>query len=153
MTVHIERVGQLSRVLLNELTEESERLGFRFVHRLIAEWDSGANRFDLPGEALFVATIAGRVVGVCGLNIDPYAGDLRVGRVRHLYVLAAQRRKGAGRQLVTAVIKAASACLERLRLRTNTLEAARFYEMLGFQSCAGEADCTHVLELGALSRR
>ena len=34
----------------------------------------------------------GRLVGVCGLNVDPYLDDPSVGRVRHLYVLVAARR-------------------------------------------------------------
>jgi hypothetical protein len=37
-----------------------------------------------PGEALFVARVGERVVGVCGLNVDPYTAEPRVGRVRHL---------------------------------------------------------------------
>ena len=53
------------------------------------EWRTGTNRFDRPDEALFGAWAKGQLVGVCGLNIDPYRGDDRVGRVRHLYVLSA----------------------------------------------------------------
>jgi hypothetical protein len=34
---------------------------------------------------------------------------------------------------------------DSLRLRTENPEAARFYEALGFQPCAGTADCTHIL--------
>ena len=33
-----------------------------------------------------MAEFAGEIVGVCGLNIDPYLGDACVGRVRNVYV-------------------------------------------------------------------
>jgi hypothetical protein len=40
------------------------------------------NRFSRPGEALLIAERGGRWVGVCGLNVDPYLDDRRVGRDR-----------------------------------------------------------------------
>lgn len=70
-----------------------------------------------------------------------------VGRVRHLYVLAAYRRLGAGRQLVEQVLDAARGRFERLRLSTQNPAAARLYERLGFERRAA-ADHTHLLELG-----
>jgi GNAT superfamily N-acetyltransferase len=129
------------------LVAESEAAGFRFLRRLVEAWASGANRFDRPGEALFAAYIGARCIGVCGLNTDPYSTEPGVGRVRHLYVAAAHRRRGIGRQLVRAVVEAAAENYQRLRLRTENPEAARFYEGLGFRPCPGEADCTHVLDL------
>src|SRR5437870_5417244 len=114
----------------------SERVVFR-------EFSSrGAAGFVRAGEALFAARVDGRIVGVCGLNRDPYTAEARVGRVRHLYVLEAHRRHGVGRRLVAAVMAAACSTFDRLRLRTNNPEAASLYEAMGF-SCVGEADCTH----------
>lgn len=147
MTTTIQRLRQSPMAALSELVAESERSGFRFLVRLVEEWANGANRFDLPGEALFAASAGGRWIGVCCLNTDPYAAQPRVGRVRHLYVAAAFRQCGIGRQLVHAVIEAANGVYERLRLRTETSEAARFYERLGFRPCGDQAACTHVLEL------
>ena len=65
------------------------------------------NRFDRAGEALFGGRIDGQLVGICGLNVDPYAADDGIGRVRHLYVWSIHRRLGVGRALVTHVIQAA----------------------------------------------
>ena len=132
---------------LDALLTESEQEGVRFVRRLVDEWTAGTNRFDRPGEAIFVARIGGRIVGVCGLNIDPYAAGPRVGRVRHLYVLLAERRLSVGRQLVAAVLEAARGQFSRLRLRTANPAAARLYESLGFRRSAGQPDCSHILEL------
>jgi GNAT superfamily N-acetyltransferase len=142
----IERLRGLPPDRVSDLLAESEEAGSRIVRRLVDEFADRTNRFDRPGEALFGASIAGRLVGVCGLNIDPYAGDARVGRVRHLYVLTPLRRHGVGRQLVGLVIEAARDRFESLRLRTNNPAAARLYEVLGFR--AQEArDYTHVMDL------
>jgi GNAT superfamily N-acetyltransferase len=132
---------------LDKLVTESEQSGFLFLRRLVAEWDTRENRFSRRGEALFGADVAGRIVGVCGLNVDQYLPAERVGRVRHLYVSAAFRRRGVGSQLVAAVIHAAQGSFDRLRLRAGTDPAARFYEAIGFRPSDGEPDCTHVLEL------
>jgi GNAT superfamily N-acetyltransferase len=142
----VERLTEPSADGLGALLAESEQAGSRIVRRLVEEWASGANRFDRPGEALFAARIDGRLVGVCGLNVDPYSADPRLGRVRHLYVLSAYRRRGIGRQLVAEVIAAARGRFDHLRLSTGNPVAARFYESLAFRS-AQAAHCTHVLDL------
>ena len=143
--VTIERLRDLTA--LATLIAEGGRSGSRFVGRLATEWDSGANRFDKPGEALFVARLDGQPVGVCGLNVDPYTDERRVGRVRHLYVMEAYRRHGIGGRLLADVVAAARGPFDRLRLRAANPEAARFYEKMGFAPCTGEADSTHALDL------
>jgi GNAT superfamily N-acetyltransferase len=145
--VTIERLTGSPVEHVAELVVESERHGLRFVRRLAEEWTRGANRFDQPGEALFVARIGERVVGVCGLNVDPYAAEPRVGRVRHLYVLSEQRRHGVGRRLVSEVIEVARGRFDRLRLRTEAPGAAQLYQALGFRPSVGTDDCTHIMTL------
>ena len=115
--------------------------------RLVAEWQSGRNCFNQPGEANFIATDNGHVVGVCGLNHDLYLGDPSVGRVRHLYVAVDHRRNGIGTQLVRAVIGAATGCFTRLRLRTDSPDADCFYRSLGFMPFTAEPACSHEVVL------
>ena len=148
MTTFVERLRDLPVGLLDALVVESGPAGFRFVRRLVEEWVSGANRFDRSGEAFFVARVDGNVVGVGGLNLDPYSAEDRVGRLRHLYVLSQSRRLGVGRYLVAEIVAAAENSFDMLRLRTGNPSAARFYEALGFRP-AGAAikDATHVMEL------
>ena len=141
----ITRIQQLEAHALEELRAESSREGYRFIERLCEEWVSGANRFSAPGEALFLAVTGGQVVGVCGLNCDPYARDPRIGRVRRLYVLRAHRRSGVGRALLEAVVAYARDHFRLLRVRTE--EAGEFYTARGFRCIASEAETTHVLEL------
>lgn len=149
MTPQIERLGNLPVTGFDVLRVESEQVGLHLLRRLAYEWVSGVNRFDRPGEALFAVRMAGRLVAVGGLNVDPYAAAPGVGRVRHLYVLAAYRRLGIGRQLVTGIVAAARGRFTSLRLSTTNPAAACLYERLGFRPSADDAHCTHVLELAA----
>jgi GNAT superfamily N-acetyltransferase len=147
-----ERLHDLPADCVRELLADSEASGSRIVRRLVDEWADGTNRFDRPGEALFAAWVAGRLVGVCGLTVDPYAGDARIARVRHLYVLTPLRRHGVGRRLVARVIEAAGNRFESLRLRTNTEAASRLYEALGFRARDDAGEYTHVMDLARRSR-
>lgn len=145
----IERLHELPTEGIDALLAESEQVGIRFVRRLVEEWVSGVNRFDRPGEALFAARIGGQLVGVCGLNVDPYAAEERVGRVRHLYVLSSFRRLGVGRRLVAEVVEVARGRFDALRLRTENPTAALFYETLGFHPSSRAASHTHGMKLAS----
>src|SRR5512138_3879580 len=103
----IERLTYLTPERLATALAESEAHGLHFVRRLTDEWANGVNRFDRPGEALFAVHDAADIVAVGGLNVDPYTTDPRVGRVRHLYVVAAHRRRGFGAALVREIIATA----------------------------------------------
>jgi GNAT superfamily N-acetyltransferase len=144
--VAIERVVDLPRQALDELAAESVAAGFQLVQRLVEEWQSGVNRFELPGEALFIARRAGRVVGVCGLNVDPYNSDAGFGRVRHLYVLADHRRQSIGRMLVATIVEEARKSFTTLTLRTNSVEGRVFYPAIGFAATTLPSS-THALDL------
>ena len=146
-SLSIHRLDDLPLNSFAEMLAESEVSGYRFLRRVVGEWESGVNRFSRPGEALLVAEIGSRWVGICGLSIDPYLGDPRVARVRNVYVLAACRRTGVGRRLVEEAVARARGRFEMLRLRGDEARAARLYESLGFRPCSGIPHCTHILEL------
>ena len=140
----ITKIAELDTAVLQKLRAESLREGFRFIDRLCEEWASGANRFDAPGETLFLAIDDGQVVGVCGLNRDPYADDILIGRVRRLYVLPSHRRSGVGRALLESVIAHARDHFDTLRVRTEA--AGDFYTARGFRRDVSGAEATHVLD-------
>ncbi len=132
------------------MRQESKEQGYNFVGALIDEYLNGVNRFDQPGEALFaVYNEQGDLIGVGGLNCDPYLTESEVGRVRHIYVLADFRRLGVGAKLMDVIIAAARRHFVLLRLRTMTREAAKFYESLGFAPIQDES-ATHILPLSAI---
>ncbi len=142
----IARLDDLPFDRFADMLAESEAFGYQFLRRVVDEWESGVNRFARPGEALLVAVSNGRWVGVCGLSIDPYLEDPRVGRVRNVYVLADCRRTGIGRRLVEEAIARARGDFDNLRLRGEEEGPARLYESLGFRPCPGVPNCTHILE-------
>jgi len=144
--IRCERLRDLGAPELALLVAESEQAGLSLVRKLVDEWRDGSNAFHRPGEAVFGARVDGRLVGVCGLNVDPYAGDDRIGRVRHLYVLNAARRLGVGRALMAEIVGAARGRFGTLRLSTSNPAAARLYESLGFLPMTAD-HCTHLMTL------
>jgi GNAT superfamily N-acetyltransferase len=130
----------------DELLHESISEGYNMLRRLIDDWQVGSNRFSRTGELLLAACSQGRLVGICGRNIDPYSHQPRVGRVRHLYVRLPARRQGIGRDLVRAVIADASAHFDTMYVRAPAA-AFPFYQAMGFERVVHDAFATHRLTL------
>lgn len=128
----------------NELEDESTSQGFALLARLRSEWDNRVNRFDRDGEILLGAYRGERLVGIGGLNRDPYLADGVTGRIRHLYVLEAERRAGIGRALVERLLQHAVTHFDVVRLWTD--HAQSFYESLGFQP-VDVPKATHMLRI------
>jgi GNAT superfamily N-acetyltransferase len=133
--------------VLESLRADADANTCRIVRRLIGEWQSGENRFDRPGERLYIANEATKILGVCGLNIDPFANESRVARVRRLYVHSHYRRVGIGRRLMSRLIQDAANHFHTLHLRTHDSVASAFYQSLGFEKVVDESACTHRLRL------
>lgn len=131
---------------VDELLTSSRTEGFRMVQRLVEDWSSGANRFDRTNETLLCSNAGGQLAATCGLNVDPYANDAAVGRVRHLYVLPSLRQRGIGRALVQSIVTHAAGRFDALRVRTDSAHASQFYERLGFRAVACP-DASHMLTL------
>jgi|SRR5215469_2852452 len=148
-TIHISELAAPPDELLG-LVLESERDGYRLLRRLLDEWSAGTNRFSRPGEALLGAYVDARLVGVCGINVDPYTTDASTARARHLYVARDSRLRGIGRQLVEQVILRSRGAFKRIRVRTDTAGGSAFYLRLGFRQCL-DATASHVLDLEAPS--
>jgi GNAT superfamily N-acetyltransferase len=139
--VVIEPLTDLEQLTL--LAADADADGQTMVARLIREWREGRNRFSAAGERVYVAKRGERVCAVCGLNRDPYAGDDAVGRVRRLYVSAAERRRGIGRAIIERLMADAGDVYSWIHLRTHDARAAAFYEANGFEPIAGNTDYTH----------
>jgi GNAT superfamily N-acetyltransferase len=138
----VERVTELPADL-GSLLISARAEAFHALDRLLADWDSGANRFAAPGELFLTARINGTLAGICGLNVDPYTRRSRTGRLRHLYVAPWARRSGVGRELVETVVDAAPQSFNVLELRTDRSEARAFYAVLGFEVVSGSEFVTH----------
>jgi N-acetylglutamate synthase-like GNAT family acetyltransferase len=147
MKVTIEKVRTLPPDLAGELMRASTAEGFTPLQWLQDDWETGRNQFSEPGEALFVARMAGRLVGICGLNRDPYVDGPGVGRLRRLYVLPGERRKGIGSRLVRRVLDGAREHFTSVHLRTLDDRSAQFFAELGFSKIEGAKVATHEIKL------
>ena len=125
---------------------EREAIGeeFGMITRLREEWESGANRFEGEGEILLAIFRADTLLGIGGLNRDPYVSDPRVGRLRHFYVMKAERHCGIGRTLVERLLGHAAGNFDSVRLWTD--RAGSFYDRVGFERVEGPK-VTHVCRL------
>jgi GNAT superfamily N-acetyltransferase len=134
------------------LVAESEREGFRFLRRFTDERAKPKSLAAPASETWLGVRRDGELVAFGGLTPDPYLDAPRTGRLRHLYVLPSERRKGFGRTLVDALETAAVGEYDVLRLRTDTSDAARFYEHLGYEALASDDSATHQRRLAAPRR-
>lgn len=125
------------------LLHVSRHEGHNLVERLVDDWEDGSNRFDRPGEVALEARLDSRLVGVGGLNRDPYLDDPGVGRIRHVYLSPDVRGLGVGRVLVMSLVEHARGHFSRVRLRTGDATTSGFYLRLGFEEAPDEPDATH----------
>ena len=114
------------------------------LRRLEENWQRGENRFNAPGEKLLGAFLNGKLVGVCGLNRDPFSQQPRAGRIRHLYVSEKCRGLGIGKQLLTVVMADASIWFDFLNTHAPDT-ACGFYRRAGFRLVSDEPRVTHRL--------
>jgi len=146
-SIIISRLYNLPPNLNEEIGAAAELEKFKAIQRLQDDWAEGFNRFDGPGEAFYAAEINDHLVGVCGLNRDPYVDDASVARLRRLYVLPRFRRMGIGRQLVLRARQDATKHFGRLRLRTLNPNSAAFFESIGFIRVNGLEAVTHEMRI------
>ncbi len=95
-------------------------------------------------ETLLGAFVNHQLVGVCGINSDPFSPQPRAGRIRHLYISERYRRRGIGQQLLVSVITHSSAWFDFLNTHAPA-QAWPFYERLGFRPVYDEPRVTHRL--------
>lgn len=133
------------------LKSRSMAAGFNMLRRLEENWLNGQNRFDKPGEKLAGAFAGDVLVGVCGLNQDPYMPGVRAGRLRHLYVDAQWRRMQVGMALLNVMLEGAEHAFDFIN--TNAPPSAfAFYARAGFVPLTDTESVTHRLTLKETGR-
>ena len=118
---------------MSSLVDESTKAGLTSVSKLIAEYESGINRFNFRGEFFVGVFCCNDLVGVGGLNIEPYEPESAAGRLRRFYVLEKWRRRGVGSALLKAIESHASHYFPTIQLYTPSAAAAAFYEASGYE--------------------
>lgn len=128
-----EAVVDLDFITLEALILSSEQEGFKFISRLKNDWLNKTNRFDKANENLYEISLNNVIIGIGGINKNPYNENGNVGRLRHFYLLPNYRRKGIGRKFIQFILKESRMKYDKISLRTDTEVASKFYESLGFK--------------------
>lgn len=115
------------------LAEAAAQERVRNVGLLQREWESGVQRFDAGGAALFGAFENGVLTGIGGVTPETGLAEPAM-RMRRFYVLPASRRSGTGRALASAAMAHGllTAPLLTCNARATPL-AAPFWEAMGFR--------------------
>jgi GNAT superfamily N-acetyltransferase len=145
--MQINKVTSLKTDELKNIIDDSLSDGYKFVKRLVDEFENGSNKFDKNGESLYVAIDGDDIIGVGGLNIDPYREESDVGRVRHLYVLRKNRGHGVGKKLLRIIIEEAQKHFRILTLSTDNPIADKLYRDAGFIKAEGIYKASHIMNL------
>jgi GNAT superfamily N-acetyltransferase len=129
-------LGQFLIQKLDELPEQIVELslisqieGFKFINRLISEYQYGQNCFDEVGEALYGMQYANQLIAIGGVNATL---NKHVGRLRRFYVHPEYRRQGIGELLLRSVEEHAKQYFNEIVLYTDTHRAAVFYKKMGY---------------------
>lgn len=147
MTLEWKEITDLKSVDVSKLVEESEAEGYRFLRRLVDQYEDGTNTFNKEGEILYGAWDNGQLVAIGGLNRDPYSNKSGVGRLRRFYISEKVRRQGIGTQLLQKIVDHARGHFKELVVRTDSANADAFYRANGFSGDLGLPDASHGLTL------
>ncbi|ANU26538.1 GNAT family N-acetyltransferase [Planococcus versutus] len=154
MTVEIKEIQDLKNMNVSKLVEESEAEGYRFLRRLVDQYEDGSNTFDQVDEVLYgVWDHQDHLLAIGGLNRDPYSTKDGVGRLRRFYISANARRQGVGTKLLQKILEDAKGHFNELVVRTDSSAADAFYRANGFSGDLGLPEATHILVLAQEHRK
>jgi GNAT superfamily N-acetyltransferase len=123
------------------MRQEARSEGYRFLDRLVGDWDAGTLRFDRPGEMLLAGEANGMLAAIGGLTEDPAVADAF--RMRRFYVRLEFRRGGVGRRLAAALLDPALRSGRPVMVNAAS-GSGPFWESLGFAPDPRDGH-THVL--------
>ena len=148
MTNNLREITDLKSVDVTKLVEESEAEGYRFLKRLVSQYEDGTNTFNQEGEVLYgVWDQHDQLVAIGGLNRDPYSTKEGVGRLRRFYISPNARRQGIGTRLLKEIIKYGQGNFKEIVVRIDSWMADAFYRANGFSADLGLPEATHGLTL------
>lgn len=147
MDYEVKRVEDLKNIDITKLVKESEEEGYRFVSRLVNDYDDKTNTFSKEGEALFaVNNTSGEIVAIGGINRSPFTDDEDVARLQRFYVLDDARRQGVGTLLQNAIINHAKDHFKEITVRTESSKSDAFYRATGFTFDDSASETTHIMK-------
>ncbi|AYF06936.1 TPA: GNAT family N-acetyltransferase [Bacillus mobilis] len=130
--IHIQQIEDLMIYEHDYLVQESKEEGFHFLIRLISEYENKINTFNKTGECLYGIFQGEKLIGIGGVNEDPYTENNKIGRVRRFYIAKEYRRKEVGRLLLLRILSDAKKYFNTVVLHTDTEQGDKFYTSSGF---------------------
>lgn len=86
------------------------------------------------------------LVGMGGVNNNPFCHEGQVGRLRRFYVSKKYRRKGYGAKLLNHIVQECCQNYDVIHLYTDNPKACLFYEMNGFKKVENIEKVSHTLD-------
>ena len=138
--IRIEQVDDTLPSGFELLRHAADGEAFDMLATLAREWADGTHRFDRPGEAL-VAVDGDFLVAMGGIRRDPFVTDAL--RMSRFYVRPPYRRRGIARMIAATLLERPESVGRTITLNAPQVEAARFWEALGFVRDARDGH-THI---------
>ncbi|MFJ7762638.1 GNAT family N-acetyltransferase [Bacillus toyonensis] len=145
--IHIQQIENLMKYEISHLVQDSKEGGFNFLIKLINEYENKINVFNKTGEYLYGIFQGEKLIGIGGLNEDPYTENNKIGRVRRFYIAKEYRRKGLGRLLLVRILSDAKKYFNIVVLNTDTEQGDKFYTSGGFVKGKKYVGARHYLNL------
>ncbi|EEM71096.1 Acetyltransferase, GNAT [Bacillus thuringiensis serovar andalousiensis BGSC 4AW1] len=130
--MHIQQIENLMKYEFKYLVQESKEEGFKFLKKLINEYENELNTFNKSGECLYGIFQGEKLIGIGGLNADPYTENNKIGRLRRFYIAKDYRRIGLGKLLLNKLLSHAEKYFKVVVLHTDTKQGDVFYTANGF---------------------
>ena len=130
--MHIQQIENLMKYEFKYLVQESKEEGFNFLKKLINEYENELNTFNKSGECLYGIFQGEKLIGIGGLNADPYTENNKIGRLRRFYIAKDYRRIGLGKLLLNKLLSHAEKYFKVVVLHTDTKQGDVFYTANGF---------------------
>lgn len=130
--IHIKQIESLMKYEFKYLVQESKEEGFNFLKKLINEYENKLNTFNKTGECLYGIFQGEKLIGIGGLNEDPYTENNKIGRLRRFYITKDYRRIGLGNLLLKRLLYHAEKNFKVVVLHTDTKQGDAFYSANGF---------------------
>lgn len=130
--MHIQQIENLMKYEFKYLVQESKEEGFKFLKKLINEYENELNTFNKSGECLYGIFQGEKLIGIGGLNADPYKENNKIGRLRRFYIAKDYRRIGLGKLLLNKLLSHAEKYFKVVVLHTDTKQGDVFYTANGF---------------------
>lgn len=130
--MHIQQIENLMKYEFKYLVQESKEEGVKFLKKLINEYENELNTFNKSGECLYGIFQGEKLIGIGGLNADPYTENNKIGRLRRFYIAKDYRRIGLGKLLLNKLLSHAEKYFKVVVLHTDTKQGDVFYTANGF---------------------